>query len=515
MERAAALARIRESKVWDVLVVGGGATGLGAAVDAASRGYRTLLLESHDFGKGTSSRSTKLIHGGVRYLRQGNIRLVRSALAERELLLRNAPHLVREMPCVVPTHSLREDVVYSVGLRLYDVLAGRRALGRSRRISAGEVATLLPTIEAKGLRGGVLFHDARFDDARLLVHLARTAVREGAALVNHAPVVAIARTGSETRVTFEDRESGERGEAFARVVINAAGPFVDAVRRLDEPSAAPLARASRGTHVVLPREFLPGETALLLPDVGEGRVVFLVPWRDRVLLGTTDVSVDAPVEEPRGSQAEVDSLLALARHVLVKPPGLGDVQSVFAGLRPLLARSGRTTSIARDHLVRVSKSGLVTISGGKWTTFRRMAKDAVGRAAEVAGLPRRTCVTATLPIYGAADGGGRGPHGSDAAALEAVCAERPELAARLHPDLETRGGDVAWAARFEMARTVEDVLARRTQALFLNATAAAEAAPGAAAILARELGRDAAWERRQVEEFRALSAAFHPEGLRC
>ena len=509
MDRGAALASIREGGVWDVLVVGGGATGLGAAVDAASRGYRTLLLEAHDFGKGTSSRSTKLIHGGVRYLRQGNVLLVRSSLQERAILLRNAPHLVHEMAFVVPSRTRGEQVVLGLGLGLYDALAGHRALGRSRRISSAEIMSLLPTIEPRALHGGVIFRDAQFDDARLLVHLARTAVREGATLANHAPVVSIAREGSVFRVGLEDEESGERLVATARAVINAAGPFVDAVRRLEDPTAAPLTRASRGTHVVLPREFLPGETALLLPNAGGGRVVFLVPWRGRVLLGTTDIPVDVPEVEPRGSAAEVESLLSLAGDTLARRPRLDNVLAVFAGLRPLPARSGPTASIARDHQVRVSRSGLVSIAGGKWTTYRRMAKDAVDRASRVAGLPLRECRTATLAIHGA--GGGANPlHGGDAAAVDAVCRERPDLEARIHPRLEIRGGDVAWAARFEMARTVEDVLARRTQALLLDARAAVESAAGVARLLARELGRDQEWQRGQVEAFHALAVAFLP-----
>jgi glycerol-3-phosphate dehydrogenase len=515
VDRQQALARIRDgAEVWDVLVVGGGATGVGAALDAASRGYRTLLLEAHDFGKGASSRSTKLIHGGVRYLRQGNVALVRSALEERALLLRLAPHLVREITFVVPSYGIREGLVHSLGLALYDVLAGRRALGRSRRVSADEVVALVPTIDAGGLRGGTLFRDGRFEDARLLVHLARTAWREGAVLLNHAPVVALERRGDLQHVALEDRETGERLATSARAVINAAGSFVDDVRRLDDPAAKPLTRASRGTHVVLPREFLPGETALLLPDAGDGRVVFLVPWRDRVLLGTTDVAVEAPSEDPSASAAEVEGLLALAGDVLAKRPGPGDIRSVFAGLRPLPARPGRTSAIARDHLVRVAKSGLVTITGGKWTTYRRMAKDAVDRAAEVGGLPPRACRTDTLLIHGADGGASHAWHGSDAAAVEAVCRERPELAAWIHPDLAVRGGEVVWAARFEMARTVEDVLARRTQALLLDTKAAGEASPAVASLLARELGRDAAWEQREVDSFGRLSAAFRPEGLR-
>jgi glycerol-3-phosphate dehydrogenase len=486
------MARVRDaSVVWDLVVVGGGATGLGTAVDAASRGYRTLLAEAEDFGKGTSSRSTKLIHGGVRYLRQGNLALVRSALAERAILLRNAPHVVGEIPFVVPAYRRRDAAWTAFGLRLYDALAGRHTRGRSRRISAEETLALLPGVRPEGLVGGVTYRDARFDDGRLLVHLARTAAREGATVANRLAAVGVAGRGARATLALEDRETGERLEVAARAIVNAAGPFADDVRRLADASAPPILRPSRGAHVVLDRAVLPGEAALLIPDAGGGRVVFLVPWRGRVLLGTTDVPVGRPEPEPRASRREVEDLLALAGRALARAPSAMEIRSVFAGLRPLVRGVGATATLPRDHVVRVERSGLVTVTGGKWTTYRRMACDAVERAAAAAGLPARPCRTADLPLDDATGPGSGATIGTT----------------------DIRAGDVVWAARQEMARGVEDVLARRTAALFLDARAAAGAAPEVARLLAAELGRDGEWERREVEAFARLAGGYLPEGL--
>lgn len=484
MDRAIALERITGGgPPWDIVVVGGGASGLGVAVDAASRGYRTLLLEARDFGSGTSSRSTKLIHGGVRYLRQGRVGLVRSALEERARLLANAPGLVGPLEFVVPAYRRRDLAAVRLGLWLYDRLAGGTG-APSRGLDPAAVRSLVPGVRAAGLKGAVAYEDARFDDARLAVALARTAWREGAVVVNHMEVTAFAAGGGDAAVTVHavDRENGGTFEIPARVVVNCAGPFVDRIRALAAPEARPMLRPSRGTHLVLDRSAYPGTTALLIPDAGDGRVVFLIPWRDRVLLGTTDVAVAAADAEPRATRAEAEALLELAGRALERRPAASEVRSVFAGLRPLLAGDGRTASLPRDHEVRREHGWLITLDGGKWTTYRRMAEDAVGRAAAAAGLPARACRTATLPLArtDAAEGG-------EAEVLRAV--------------------------REEMARTVEDVLARRTHALVTDAAAARAAAPRTAAILARELGQDAAWEAAQVESFGRLAATREFAGL--
>ncbi len=549
MNRERSLARLAGElaarRPWDVLVIGGGATGLGAAVDAAARGYRTALLEGYDFAKGTSSRSTKLAHGGVRYLRQGDLSLVIEALHERGLLLRNAPHLVRHLRFVVPSYEWWEGPFYGAGLKVYDLLAGRLGLGPSRQLSRAETLALLPTVEPAGLRGGVVYHDAQFDDARLAVTLARTLDDLGGVPANAVRVVGLLKApgppgphGLIAGVTARDEESGETFEVPARVVINATGVFADAVRRLDEPGAPPLLAPSQGVHLVLDRRFLPGDSAILVPHTDDGRVLFAVPWLGRVIVGTTDTPVAAAALEPRPLPQEIDFLLGHAGRYLTGHPRASDVLSCFAGLRPLIAPAsgmpaggaggaggavgGGTAALRRDHLVQVAPSGLVTVTGGKWTTYRRMGQDAVDAAAAVAGLPDRPSVTATLRLHGApaaaagagpatsgaGGGGGGGDHALDDPELAGLVAERPEWGERLHPRLPYRAADVVWAARHEMARSVEDALARRTRALLLDARASVEAAPRTAALLAAELGRDDAWQRRQVAAYRELARGY-------
>ena len=502
MKRADQLARAADaSLVWDVIVIGGGATGLGAALDAATRGFSTLLLERDDFAKGTSSRSTKLIHGGVRYLRQGHIGLVREALHERGLLRRLAPHLVRDLGFVVPIYDWWEGPFYGLGFKLYDALAGDLGLGPSHSLSVDEVLARLPTISRDGLRGGVIYHDAQFDDARFAAALARTLHAAGGVPLNHARVTGLlAEGGRICGVRWRDGLAADAPEhvARARVVINATGVFCDAVRRMDRRGVRPLVRPSQGVHLVLPREVLPGDHAIMVPHTEDGRVLFAVPWQGRVLLGTTDTAVARAVAEPRQREEEIEYLLRHAARYLARPPGRGDVLSCFAGLRPLFnaEEKGGTAAMSREHAIEVSPSGLVTIAGGKWTTYRRMGEDVVNRAIEAGGLPPRPCVTAEWPIESAAD------------AVAAIAAADTSLALPLHPRLPVAGAEVVWAARGELAMTVEDALARRTRALLLDARAAMAAAPAAARLLATELGRDGGWEREQVRDFTELAKRY-------
>ncbi len=501
MVRAEMLARLTDAPTpWDVLVIGGGATGLGAAVDAAERGYRTVLLERRDFASATSSRSTKLIHGGVRYLRQGNLGLVRESLRERERLLRNAPHLVRSLPFVLPTYRRGERAFYGAGLWIYDKLAGRSSLAGTSLLSPQETRERLPTLRADNLRGGVLYHDAQFDDARLAVSLAQTFVAHGGVALNYFPVVALRKENGRVRgVLARDTESGGEYEIAARVVINATGIFSDEVRRLDEPKSRALLTYSQGAHVVLPRSFLPGDTALLVPRTDDGRVLFAIPWFGRVLLGTTDTPINRPLENPRPVSLEVDYLLEHAARYLVRPPSRADILSCFAGVRPLLrGNEGQASQLARDFAVKVAASGLVTVAGGKWTTYRAMGEAAVGTAARVGGLPSRACATHELPLRDAR------------LELDSLLSNEPSLREMLHPRLPYCLADVACAIRFEQARTVEDVLSRRTRALILDAAASIEAAPRVAALLARELGRDAAWECAQATAFTTLARGYLP-----
>lgn len=513
------LAGLSSAEPWDVVVIGGGATGLGAAVDAASRGYRTLLLERYDFASGTSSRSTKLIHGGVRYLAQGNIPLVREALRERGLLLRNAPHLVADRGFLVPSYRWGTRAYYGMGLWLYDRLSGKLGMGRSRLVGRDEALGLVATLEPQRLRGGVLYRDGQFDDARLAVALARTAENLGATVLNALAVTGLNKNkaGRIEGLSAHDAESGETFSIRARSVINATGVFADTIRRMDDPQQPTVLTPSQGAHLVLDRKFLPGETALMVPKTDDGRVLFAIPWQGRVLVGTTDTPVREVSTEPGPLPEELDFLLRNSGRYLATRPTSGDILSAFAGLRPLFRSGGgsssATSKVSREHATLVSTSGLVTITGGKWTTYRRMGQDAVDKAAAVGGLATAPSNTAELRLHGWVESPDRSPLGwlgSDGPAFRRLLEEQPGSREPIHPELPYLSGEIVWACRFEFARTVEDVLARRTRSLLLNARAAAEAAEKVARIMAIECHRDDSWIDAQVEAFRSLAAGYIP-----
>jgi glycerol-3-phosphate dehydrogenase len=504
---------------WDMLIIGGGATGVGIAVDAASRGYDVLLLEQNDFGKGTSSRSTKLIHGGVRYLQQGNVSLVMEALRERGILRNNAPHLVHDLPFIVPNYDWWETPFYGIGLKVYDMLSGRYGFGPSKILTKDETLERIPTIKRDGLRGGIIYYDGQFDDARLLINLARTASHQGAALLNYARVVALTRGGDGfiNGVIFEDLETATEHRVKSRAVINATGPFADHICRLDDPNALPLISPSQGIHLVFDKSFLPGGSAVMVPHTKDGRVMFAIPYLGATLVGTTDTPVLKIELEPRPTVEEIDFILETAGEYLEKVPSREDILSVFTGIRPLVktADEKNTAALSRDHIIHISNSGLLTIAGGKWTTYRLMAKICVNYALSLAGLESKPCVTKELNIHGfhktPEKFGEFALYGSDAPALQDLIRTDPIYKERLHPDLPARIGEVVWAVRFEAARTVDDVLARRTRGLLLNARAASEAAPKVASIMAKELGHDTKWESDQTELFRRISKIYLPD----
>ena len=508
----------KEDVVWDIIVIGGGATGLGVALDAASRGLRTLLLEQSDFAKGTSSRSTKLVHGGVRYLAQGNISLVYEALYERGLLLKNAPHLVREQPFVIPCYSIFDKIFYGAGLILYDWMAGRHRFQKTTFVGKDAVAALLPNIRKAGLKGGILYYDGQFDDARLAVNIAQTCVEQGGVVLNYMKVEGLLKDkrGKVTGVMAHDLESGEEYQIKAKVVINATGVFVNDILHMDAPKQKPLVRPSQGVHVVIDRSFLKGDNALMLPKTLDGRVLFAVPWHDHVLLGTTDTPLEATSLEPTALESEIDFILETAGRYLELKPTRKDVLSLFAGLRPLAAptkASGSTKEVSRSHKLIVSPTGLVTITGGKWTTYRKMAEDTVNKAITVGKLPLRSCNTANLQIHGAVSGetthlSSLGCYGADAVAVQELLTEDAELGKKLHEAFPNIKAEVVWAARNEMARTVEDVLARRLRVLFLNARVAIDMAPQVATLLATELGRGPDWEQHQIKDFTRLATQY-------
>lgn len=518
MNREDMLSDIRErDEPWDLIIIGGGATGLGTAVDAASRGYDVVLLEQSDFAKGTSSRSTKLVHGGVRYLQQGNVSLVMDALKERGLLLRNAPHLVRDVAFIVPSYAWWESPFYGIGLKVYDLLAGRFGFGKSSHVSREEVVEEIPSIRREGLLGGTRYFDGQFDDARLAINLATTVFEQGGTLVNYTRVDRLLKDDGGVVVGVEavDGESGESMTLHGRIVINATGPFADGVRRLDHADARPIIAPSQGVHIVLDRSFLPGDSAIMVPHTDDGRVMFAIPWYDVTVVGTTDTPIDDIDLEPRALDDEVEFILDTANRYLARPATLADIRSVFAGIRPLVKMGDGedTAALSRDHTILIDpQSALITVAGGKWTTYRKMAQDVIKQAVTLADLEPSPCVTKELPVHGYhrnADRFGRlAFYGSDAPEIEQLQEDEPGAEQPLHERLEICTAEVRWACRNEMARTVDDVLARRTRSLLFDAEAAVEVAPRVAEIMASELGRDSAWIDDQVTAFRSIAASY-------
>ena len=532
-------------KPWDIIVVGGGATGVGVAIDAAARGYDVLLLEQSDFGKGTSSRSTKLAHGGVRYLEQGNIGLVMEALKERGLLLQNAPHIVHDLAFVVPNYDWWEAPFYGLGLKLYQLLAGKYGFGTSRILSKEETLAHLPTLKKEGLRGGAVYYDGQFDDARLLIHMVFTAFERGATLLNYAEVKELTKDaqGFVNGVKARDAETGNEFHAAAKVVVNATGAFSDQLRINAEPFAKSMIVPSQGIHLVFDSSFLQGESAVMVPHTSDGRVLFAIPWHGHTLVGTTDTPITNATLEPIATEQEIEFILSTAAEYLTKAPKRNDVLSVFAGIRPLVGASSgstgavKTASLSRDHVINIDRSGLITVCGGKWTTYRHMAEDCVDQAATLAQLPEKPCATHHLRIHGSPDrlnhdatkddamkddankddANKKSPaneftslsvYGSDAAEIRKLIDTDAKLGEQLHKSLPYLKAEVVWAVRHELARTIEDVLARRTRALFLNARAALEMAPAVVQLMSAELDWDAPTQAKQLAKFREVASNY-------
>ena len=511
------LAHLAQPTRYDVAVIGGGATGLGVALDAAARGLRVVLLESHDFAKGTSSRATKLVHGGVRYLAQGNVALVREALHERTTLLHNAPHLAQPLAFVMPTYALWEAPFYGLGLKMYDALAGKAGLGATQWLSREQTLQLLPTAAPAGLKGGVKYWDGQFDDARLALALARSAAAHGALLVNYCPVSDLLHDqGRVVGLRCQDIESGRSFDVRAGCVINATGVWVDALRQQDGlalgRNVKPMVAPSQGVHVVVDREFLPSDHALMVPKTRDGRVLFGVPWLGQVILGTTDSPRHDLAREPEPFEHEVDFILGESARYLRRAPTRADVRSRWVGLRPLVKppsdEGDNTKRLSREHTVIVSRSGLVTVTGGKWTTYRAMAEDVLEKCFEKRLLPRSAHgVTQNLALVGAqawhsgqpriCDAPGWHSYGADAAWAQSLPGAKRELTAGLSEAM------VRFAARYEYARTVEDVLARRSRLLFLDARRASAVAAQVGQILQEETGQAA-----QVGAFEQLANSY-------
>jgi glycerol-3-phosphate dehydrogenase len=517
MVREEMLNKVKEHKgEWDVIVIGGGASGIGAALESATRGFKTLLLEQHDWTKGTSSRSTKLVHGGVRYLAQGNISLVLEALRERGLLRKNAPHLVKDQSFIIPNYNWWGTPYYTLGLTMYDLLAGKLGLGRSLPYSKKRTLKYIPTLKSEKLGGGVVYHDGQFDDSRLAINICQSFVEQGGVALNYMKVTGLKKSdGKVNGVVAVDEETGIEYTFSGKSVLNATGVFVDSIMKMDDPKTRDIVKVSQGVHLVLDKEFVPGDHAIMIPKTDDGRVLFAVPWHNKVVVGTTDVLKENAELEPRALKEEVDFILETAGRFLVKPPKRSDVRSVFAGLRPLAAPSGegkKTKEISRGHKIVISDSGLVTLTGGKWTTYRQMAEDVMDKLSNAVGLPLKKSITRTLKIHGYKQKVDLSNpmyfYGSDEEKILELARKQPELAKSLSKNLRIIKAQVVWAVRHEMARTVEDMLARRTRALFLDAKESIRVAPEVARLIARELGYGEEWEMKQVQAYTRLAEGY-------
>jgi glycerol-3-phosphate dehydrogenase len=516
-DRKSLLKELQHELIWDILVIGGGATGLGIAVDAASRGYKTLLAEQEDFAKGTSSRSTKLVHGGVRYLAQGNISLVKEALRERGILLQNAPHLVKNESIIIPCYSWAQGIFYVTGLTLYDWLSGRLSFGKSKLIYKKELIKRLPTLKKKSLKCGVLYHDGTFDDARLALNLAQTCVENGGVAINYCKVTSLIKDKDHKicGANILDKESGNIFEIKAKVVVNATGVFADDIIKLDDAKSRPIIRPSQGIHLVLDHSFLQSRDSIMIPHTDDGRVLFAIPWYDKVILGTTDTPLSKHSLEPRALESEIDFVLETAGKYLSKQPQKNDVLSVFAGLRPLAAtddNTDKTKEISRSHKIIISDSGLISVIGGKWTTYRKMAEDTLSKILKRKMLPFKKCITKNLKIHGYIHF--QNPmdplsfYGADKKTMETLLATNEAWAEPLGNDTNILVVQVIWAVRNEMARTVEDFLARRTRLLFIDARLANSLAPRVADIMMKELNQDECWKENQIKTFSKLAEGY-------
>ncbi len=516
-DRNSLIKSLKEIPEWDILVIGGGATGLGVAIDGALRGFKTLLVEKEDFAKGTSSRSTKLVHGGVRYLAQGNIGLVKEALKERGFLMRNAPHLTKNESFIIPCFSWAKGIFYATGLKVYDWLAGRKSIGKSQIISKKEALKRLPVIKKESLKCGVLYHDGIFDDARLAINLAQTCVERGGVALNYCGVISLLKNkkGKLCGAKIIDKETNETFTIKAKAIINATGVFADDILKMDQPETRPLIRPSQGIHLVLDKSFLQSEDAIMIPHTDDGRVLFVIPWQGKVLVGTTDTPLNSHSSEPRALESEIEFVLKTAGKFLNKTPERADVLSVFAGLRPLAAtgdESAKTKEISRSHKIIISSSGLISVVGGKWTTYRKMAEDTLHKIMGRKMLSYKKGSTENLQIHGysteSKNSNFLSYYGSDENGIKGLIEENQNLAETLNSETNITTAQVIWAVRNEMARTVEDVLARRTRVLFFDAKLAISLAPKVASIMMKELQRDEAWEKNQVESFNKLTEGY-------
>ena len=517
LTRKELLNQLKEEIVWDIVIIGGGATGLGAALEATSRGYKTLLVEQLDYTIGTSSRSTKLVHGGVRYLAQGDVGLVFDALKERGLLLKNAPHLVKNISFLIPSYAWWYKPFYTFGLTIYDLLAGKLSFGWSKPFSRKDTMAKMPNLIKKNLRGSILYHDGQFDDSRLGINLVQTIIEKGGTALNYVRVTNLVKENSKIKgVEVIDVETDKKYTIKAKSVINATGVFADEILHKDNPKVKNKVQPSQGVHLVIDKEFLQSDFALMIPKTIDGRILFAVPWHNKVILGTTDIPIKKPVIEPQVTDKEIDFILETAGRYLIKKPTRNDVKSMFAGLRPLAApendEKGRTKEISRKHKIMVSKSGLITIIGGKWTTYREMGEDVINIAIKKANLFKSTSNTEELKIYGYKENVSTDNplsfYGSAEDKIHQIIKENKQWENSISEKLQIIEAQIVYAVRSEYAREISDVLARRTRALFLDAKESVRMASSVAEIMAKELNYNKEWEKYQVSKYKDLASQY-------
>lgn len=498
--------------IWDVIVIGGGATGLGVALDCASRGYKTLLLEQSDFARGTSSRSTKLVHGGVRYMAQGDLLLVMEALHERGIMLKNAPHLTFNQEFVIPVYTIWDAIMYTVGLKFYDLLAGRLSMGKSYFINSKKTLSRLPQLRKRDLKGGIVYHDGQFDDSRMAIALAQSCIERGGLVLNYFKVTGLLKNdkGKITGVRAVNETSGEEFNLNANLVINATGVFADSIAGMDNPASKPTIKPSQGVHIVLDKSFLQSDSAIMIPKTDDGRVLFAIPWYNEVVVGTTDTPVDKISLEPVALEKEISFILQTAAKYLVKPPRREDILCIYAGLRPLAAdpdNPASTKEVSRRHRITLSPSGLLSIIGGKWTTYRRMAEETIEKAIKAGFLEKRKCITANLRLTTLPENNNSGRlhiYGENSSEIEKLILEDPESSKLLDPRLPYSRAEIIWICRNEMPVNIEDILSRRTRALLLNVKASAAIANEVAQLMANEFGYDMKWQTEQIDSYNKL-----------
>jgi len=519
ISREKQILKLKETKNWDYVIIGGGASGLGIAVEAASRGFKVALFEGQDFAKGTSSKSTKLVHGGVRYLAQGDIGLVVEALEERGILEKNARHLFKNQSFIIPIYNRWKGYYYAIGLKLYDLLSRKLSLGKSELISSSKVLNMLPNLKNKRLSNGVIYHDGQFDDSRLAINLAQTAVEQKATILNYFKVIDILKDehGKNEGVIVFDVETDEKYHIKSKCIINATGIFTDKILKINDPTHKKTVVPSRGIHLVFDKSFLNSDYAIMIPKTTDGRVLFIIPWHDKVLVGTTDTPVKKKTLDPIATKSEINFILKNTRQYFQNPPNKEDVLSVFAGLRPLAApkkNETKTKEVSRNHKIIISNGNLVSIVGGKWTTYRRMAEEVVDKSIQLHKYKNVSSKTKALSIHGniletqTFKESYLNVYGSDTKYIKELEESNILYSKKIHVNYPYTVAQIVWAVRHEMARTIEDVLARRVRLLFLDAKAAIESSLLVAEVMAKELNKEATWVDEQNEKFKEVAEKY-------